>query len=304
MNTENTSTSTSGTTFKAGVICFAFLLIGYQICLFVHQAAQLRIESLRDKPDTVYVQVPVAETKTPVTEPSSSKPSPAHVETPKVERRDAPHSPAVKKARAARRKVENFEFDPNTVSLSDLQRLGFSEKQAASIVNYRAKGGTFHRAEDFGKSYVVADSVFRRLKSYIRIPKLDINVADSAAFDALPGIGPYYASQMVQYREELGGYACTEQLMELYKFDDERYNKLKDLIECSEPHYFDLWNSDLDALARHPAIHSYNTARSILIYKENTASELWTVEALSEAGVINESQAERLTRCTLPAGKR
>lgn len=269
----------------------------------MHQAAQLRIESLRDKPDTVYVQIPVAETRIPTAEPPSSKSSPPPVEAPKVERREAPHSPAVKKAREKRRKVENFEFNPNTVSFSDLQCLGFSEKQAASIVNYRNKGGKFHRAEDFGKSYVVADSVFRRLKPFIRIPKLDINVADSAAFDALPGIGPYYASQMVKYREELGGYACTEQLLELYKFDEERYNKLKDLVECPGPHYFDLWNSDLDALARHPAIHSYNTARSILLYKKNTAPELWTVEALSEADIINESQAQRLTRCTLPVAK-
>lgn len=183
-----------------------------------------------------------------------------------------------------------------------MQRLGFSEKQALSIVNYRERGGRFHRAEDFGKSYVVADSVFRRLKPYIVIPKVNINTADSAAFDALPGIGPYYAAWMVKYRTELGGYACTGQLMELYKFDEERFSKISDLIECPDPKYFDLWGSSQAELAVHPAIRSYNTARSIELYKKNTASEFWTIPDLLEAGVINETQAVKLTRCTLPAG--
>ena len=37
------------------------------------------------------------------------------------------------------RTVENFRFNPNTVSAEDLQRLGFSERQARAIVNYRLK---------------------------------------------------------------------------------------------------------------------------------------------------------------------
>lgn len=41
--------------FKFGAVCLVFLLIGFQAALFVNKAAVLRIESLRDHPDTVYV---------------------------------------------------------------------------------------------------------------------------------------------------------------------------------------------------------------------------------------------------------
>ena len=45
-------------------------------------------------------------------------------------------------ARKPGRTYESFAFDPNTVSVADLQRLGLSERQAESIENYRSKGGT------------------------------------------------------------------------------------------------------------------------------------------------------------------
>lgn len=211
------------------------------------------------------------------------------------------HSDAVRQVRRAHRPVENFAFNPNTVSLEDLQRLGFSQRQAQSIVNYREKGGRFARAEDFGKSYVVSDSVFRRLRPFIRIPKLDIKSADSAAFDDLPGIGPYYASQIVKYRTQLGGYASTEQLMDLYRFDEEKFAKIEDLIECKTPNYFDLWNVDEDALSSHPVIRKRSTARAILRYKENTSRDEWSIDDLYTVGVIDSLQRLRLIRCTSPA---
>lgn len=213
-------------------------------------------------------------------------------------RRSAEHNGAVKKVRAQRRKVESFAFNPNTVSVEDLQRLGFSQRQAESIDHYRQKGGRFYRTEDFGKSYVVADSVFARLKSFIRIPKLDINSADSAAFDALPGIGPYYAAQMVKYRERLGGYNCTEQLMELYRFDEERFMKIADLVECSSPHRFDLWDADEASLAAHPAIRRQDTAHAIILYKESTAPSERSIEYLRRSGILDSLQTVMLIRST------
>lgn len=134
----------------------------------------------------------------------------------------------------AKRKVESFEFNPNTVSLEDLKRLGFSEKQAQSILNYRLKGGRFHRKEDFAKSFVVADSVYKRLEAFIIIPSIDINAADSAMLDQLPGIGPYYVKKILDYREELGRFSRIEELLEIEGFGDERYNNLKDLIHIGD----------------------------------------------------------------------
>lgn len=294
----------------------------------------LRIESLQDHPDTVYiVSAPGApqsslssgpipppaslpQTASAVQSAASSRPIPPPTSVPRTAATGSPsasstvpdtvrvnssHSDAVRQVRRAHRPVENFAFNPNTVSLEDLQRLGFSPRQAQSIVNYREKGGRFARAEDFGKSYVVSDSVFRRLRPFIRIPKLDINSADSAAFDDLPGIGPYYASQIVKYRTQLGGYASTEQLMDLYRFDEEKFAKIEDLIECKTPNYFDIWNVDEDALSSHPVIRKRSTARAILRYKENTSRDEWSIDDLYTVGVIDSLQRLRLIRCTSPA---
>ena len=200
-------------------------------------------------------------------------------------------------ARKGRRTVESFRFNPNTVSLDDLIRLGFSEKQAQSIVNYRDKGGRFRRKSDFAKSYVVADSVYKRLEPYIVIPKLDINKADSAAFDELPGIGGYFARKMVEYRQMLGGYSCKEQLMEIYHFDRDKYDALADLITCSPAPPFPLWSAPADTLRRHPHIRSWQTARAIVLYREHNPREAWTVDGLCAAGILTPDQAERLARC-------
>lgn len=225
----------SSAAFKVGAISLAFLIIGYQAALFIHRAAVLRIEALRDSPDTVYVYMSrEGQEHGPGAFPPARTSAAGGGGIDSVVYHDAPHSEAVRKMREATRRTESFPFDPNTVSAGDLQRLGFSQKQAAAIVNYRTKGGRFRRKEDFAKSFVVADSVYARLEPFIRIPKLDINKADSAAFDALPGVGPYYAAQMVAYREKIGGYSYPEQLMDIRNFDRERYDALKDLITCGE----------------------------------------------------------------------
>ena len=214
-------------------------------------------------------------------------------------RRNAPHSGYVQQVRRATRRVESFRFNPNTVSVEDLIRLGFSEKQAQAIDNYRTKGGRFRRKADFAKSFVVADSVFRRLEPFIDIPRVDLNRADSAALDALPGIGPYYAAKIVGYRAELGGYSYPEQLMDLYRFDREKYDALQDLVFCSKPAPYALWTLPADSLRKHPYIRSRQAARAIVLFRENTPREEWTVQALSAAGILPEEDARRLSRCVI-----
>ena len=73
-------------------------------------------------------------------------------------------------ARSARPEgAEPFFFDPNTVTGEELERLGFTPKQAAAILRYRAAGAVFRRAEDFARCYTVSERNYRRLEPYIRI---------------------------------------------------------------------------------------------------------------------------------------
>ena len=302
------SKKTLSASFVTGAVALVFLIIGYEVAVFVHKAAVLRIEAGRDKPDTVYVYVPQGDFSTSpsasveMTKPTSmsSRPSEAsgEISSPTTVRKNAQHSPVVEAVREATHKVESFSFNPNTVSVEDLRRLGFSEKQARAIDNYRQKGGRFRRASDFGKSYVVADSVFDRLEPFISIPKLDINKADSAAFDDLPGIGPYFAGKMVSYRASLRGYSRKEQLMEIYNFDREKYEALQDLITCSSPEPYPLWSLPEEELSKHPHI-SRQEAHGIVLFRQHHSPAECTVEGLKKAGVLSSEHADKLSMCKI-----
>ena len=311
--------------FILGVVALVFLIIGYQTAMFVYKAAVMKIAANRDEPDTVFIYQPLVDASSgtisassttdlsslPVktsgrqsfnTEKSGKSSSYAQSSQTAV-RKNAPHSPVAEAVRRnlPRRKVESFRFDPNTASEDDLCRLGFSPKQARSIVNYREKGGSFRRKSDFAKSYVVSDSIYRRLEAYIDIPLLDLNLADSADFDALPGIGGWFASKMVAYRNQLKGYSCKEQLMEIWKFDEQKYAALEDLVtvnpETATP--YPLWTLPADSLRRHPYIRNYETARAIVLFRESTPQENWTVDALIDAGILPPDSAAKLARCLI-----
>ena len=298
-DTQNRRVRPTAASFKVGAIALAFLILGYQTALFVTRAAGLKLAANRDRPDTVYVYLPAdySPVGSSTRQPSGDSAGPPTGAI--IERRNAPHSPRAEAYRRATRRVESFRFNPNTVSVEDLIRLGFSEKQAQAIDNYRAKGGRFRRKADFARSFVVADSVFRRLERFIDIPKVDLNRADSAALDALPGIGPWYVARIVSYRAELGGYSYPEQLMDIYRFDREKYDALSDLVYCSPPAPFALWSLPADSLRLHPYIRSAQAARSIVLFRDHTPRAGWTVEALGEAGILPPDDIARLARCRL-----
>lgn len=276
--------------FTAGAIALVFLVIGYQVALFVHKAAVTRIVANQDHPDTVYV-VPQEKEGAPVILRSASD------EESHLIKKSSHSARAVEiRQKAAPRKVESFPFNPNTASTEELQRLGFSEKQALSIVHYREKGGRFRRPEDFAKSYVVSDSVYKRLEPYIRIPKIDINQVDSLALLDLPGVGPYFAGKILQYRKRLGGYSTVDQLLEIYHFDAEKLDGMRDLITCSSPEPYALWALPEEELSKHPHI-SRSEAHGIVLYRSHNARDACTLEALRSAGVLSEEHYRGLSLC-------
>lgn len=300
--------------FVLGVVALVFLIIGYQTAMFVYRAAVMKIAANRDEPDTVFVYQPIDEpaivkelhqcagqsgsTGTETTTSVNVGGGKKH-----YVRKNAEHSPVAESVRQnmPRKTVESFRFNPNTATLDDLCRLGFTTKQAQSIINYREKGGTFRRKSDFAKSYVVSDSLYRRLEKYIDIPLLDLNLADSADFDGLPGIGGWFAAKMVEYRKSLGGYSYKEQLMDIWKFDADKYVALHDLVtvnsETATP--YALWTLPADSLRKHPYIKNYETARAIVLFRESMPRESWTVDALRDAGILPPESADKLRRCLI-----
>lgn len=209
--------------------------------------------------------------------------------------RDFSDSRTVIAERTARKAAETFAFDPNTITLEDLCRLGFSERQAQVILNYRDKGGRFRSEQDFAKMYVVDSATFARLQPYIRIPKLDLNAADSEALIGLRGIGPYYASKILDYRRRLGGsFTSLDQLLEIDGFDRGRLDGFRSDVEIRKPPKgFNIWEATQAQLEAHPYIGSY-AAKGIIRFKRTVDTLSWTLSNLVEAGILSPEKAAKL----------
>jgi len=218
------------------------------------------------------------------------------------------------------KKVENFDFNPNTADENTFMQLGFSEKQAAAIINYRKRIGKFKTADDFKKVYVVSDEHFERLKPYIKIksqeneanqsfdtgsneynfepPKstvsVEINSADTTELKKLRGIGSYYAKRIIEYRNKLGGFANINQLKEIQGIDDERFEQFRTqaIVDTSQIRKININKTKAKELEKHPYINNY-TAKGIEKYCE-IGGKVENIQQLLKEKILTSEQAEKL----------
>jgi len=61
--------------------------------------------------------------------------------------------------------------------------------------------------------------------------KVNINKADQAQLETLPGIGPAKAQKIIEYREKHGGFKSIEEIMNVSGIGEKTYEGLKDLID-------------------------------------------------------------------------
>jgi DNA uptake protein ComE-like DNA-binding protein len=135
-------------------------------------------------------------------------------------------------------------FDPNVTGFDSLLLYGFSEYQASNLIKYRENGGEFKLPEDVMKIYGIDTAFYEQIQNYIsidvpneaipnevvKIAKVELNSADTSDLMALPGIGPVYAARIVKYRDLLGGYYSSNQLLEVYNFPKETYERIADYV--------------------------------------------------------------------------
>lgn len=190
------------------------------------------------------------------------------------------------------RKIEQFPFDPNTADSVQLWRLGLQSWQIRNIYKYRARGGVYRRKEDFARLYGLTVKDYRRLEPYIRISsdylpaaslvkeevrdtlrhpvkikddeRVVLNTADTTQLKRVPGIGGYYAGEIVRYGRRLGGYVSVDQLDEIDDFPAE--SKKYFVISHPEPVLLNVNQLSLQQLKRHPYLNFYQ-AKAILDYR-------------------------------------
>lgn len=219
--------------------------------------------------------------------------------------------------RSAVRKLKPFAFDPNTLPVDGWMRMGYSEKQANALDNYRKKGGVFRKKEDLKKIFFISDNDYAQLEKYIEIhrenipqetknstfqkferpenaKKIELNSADTSDLKQLRGIGSGYAKRIVKYREQLGGFCRSEQLLEIYGFSQELYEKVAPniIIDPENVRKINLNTATLDQLKRHPYLDYYQ-AKAIVKYRE-VGNRFTVVSDLLKVNLIYDDTFEKL----------
>ena len=195
-------------------------------------------------------------------------------------------------------KAELFPFDPNTADSTRLLRLGLRPWQVRNIYNYRAKGGIYHKPSDFARLYGLTRKQYLAMEPYIRISddyrpasemfekhdemarnerdtvmyphkiqtfeRISLNVADTGVLKKVPNIGSYFARQIVNYRNRLGGFYSLQQLLEIEDFPEESLKYMS--IPDGDIKKINLNQLTLNQLKRHPYINFY-MAREIVDYR-------------------------------------
>ena len=200
------------------------------------------------------------------------------------------------------RTVERFPFDPNTADSTQLLRLGLQPWQVRNIYKYRSRGGIYRQKEDFARLYGLTVKQYRELEPYIRISNdylpastlvserkynergergerdttlrypvkikedqhIVLNTADTTQLRRVPGIGSYYAKEIIRHGQWLGGYVSVDQLDEIEGFPQEA--KKYFVIEQPHPQKLNANKLTLNQLRRHPYINYYQ-AKAILDYR-------------------------------------
>lgn len=212
-----------------------------------------------------------------------------------------------------------FEFDPNTISADSLLLLGLKPFVARAIVNYRKSGGEFHKPEDLKRIYNLDEIEYEQLAPFIEIQEkfqvaednygteyetgkshgeeveqispVDINRADTAQLKQIPGIGSYYAREIVRYRKLFGGYRSLDQLLEidLYMFDVEKLDEVAPYltVDTASVERIDLNQVSLDELRLHPYF-PYSVANSIVKMRD-AHGPYQNVSDIKRSHLVNDS---------------
>ena len=230
---------------------------------------------------------------------------------------------------ASETKFERFNFNPNNLSEQNWKRLGLSEKQIKSIKKYESKGGKFRTKEDVKKMYCLSKEQYETLEPFIQIsspaeivrveektksifqdgkvetaiatnvPKverlnvIELNSADSASLTTIKGIGAFYAKNIIKHRNALGGFVSKEQLLEIWKFDQEKLNAIEKYIDIDESKIKKTNINTCEAADLKSPYINWTVANAIVNYRKNHG-KYKTVDEIKKTDLVDEETYRKI----------
>ena len=204
-------------------------------------------------------------------------------------------------------------LDPNEFLLDDWMRMGLSKKQADIVLNFSVRG--LKSNDDLKKIFVFPEKLFDLIKDSLVYPVqkdyqlskdrfeekpilklvVEINSATQVDLEKIPGIGPYFADKIIEYRIKLGGFVSKNQLLEIWKFDTEKLSSIDKYIILDDSFItkINVNSISFDDLKDHPYF-SYKVANSIVKMREVSGS-YENVNEIGKSMLINEELLDKLT---------
>ncbi len=154
--------------------------------------------------------------------------------------------------------IQYQNFDPNITDLDGWKKLGFSEKQAQVIINYRDRNlkGSFKNIEDIANCFVISAEKFQEMKPFIKLnpenfktntPQNTVSNSNSTQNITPPkneysaeaktdfaktdlneitykqliefGFDEKSAAGFIGFRNKLGGFVNKNQILDIYNID-------------------------------------------------------------------------------------
>ncbi len=209
-------------------------------------------------------------------------------------------SPA--KKMAIKPEAHLFSFDPNTVTASQLEILGFTPRTQEALLKFREKGGFFRSVSDLEFLYGMTPEFLKQISEYIIIAvsseeevtkdipptalietSIDINESAAEDWQGLKGIGPYYSKRILNFRKHLGGFISVDQVADTYGLPDSVFHKIRPYLKMEKSHdKININKISKSELMEHPYF-SHKQASVLINYRDehghfHSTSDLYDVK--------------------------
>ncbi len=138
-----------------------------------------------------------------------------------------------------------FTFDPNTISVQELESLDLPGNIKKNLVSYRKAGGHFKVRDDFRKIYGMNDSLFAIAEAYMKIAEdkqyrttvaakeetIELHPFDpnKASLNELKDLGfsEFQANNLIRYRNSGGSLTQKADLLRIYGIDSVLFKRVE-----------------------------------------------------------------------------
>ena len=152
-----------------------------------------------------------------------------------------------------------------------------------------------HHQPQFPREYNSHEEKAALPRQQRKLAPINLNEADSAQLEALPGIGERLSARIIKYRDKLGGFHDVAQLKEVYGLQDTVFTSLASrvFVEAnSTVKKLDVNSCSYAEFRRHPYMgHAF--AKSLVAFRQ-THGEIQSLEELYQLVAVKKEEIDRM----------